>query len=371
MASQPRIVFVLRIGLILAMIALIVGGVRTYRKPRTSPEVRDLSEITGLYVDPKQLSFGEAWEDDHFTWTVQIENRKGSDVTIERFYNSCVCTEISPQSLVIPAGQSREIRLVIDLRSRYGYKESTGAVRNFAVSVGAIVAGPDGERVDKGWDVQGRVKRAIEFEQPEIDFGTHSERESPLPARRISVQSLATLDSLMVTGGLTDFPVKVIRNQASPSSLDLEIGPVGPLVEAQYNFALSVTPVLPDGTRLPPYKLPVRATIVPDVQAFPPEIQFGAVQLGEMAETIMTLASLTGKAFTVKDWNSSSGEVIIGLQGDNQREPVFQVQWKQVMSLGEHKSEVVIRIETDKKEEKVVRVPIKCLGIEKATASLK
>src|SRR5579875_2073300 len=105
MASQPRIVFVLRIGLILAMIALIVGGVRTYRKPRTSPEVRDLSEITGLYVDPKQLSFGEAWEDDHFTWTVQIENRKGSDVTIERFYNSCVCTEISPQSLVIPAGQ--------------------------------------------------------------------------------------------------------------------------------------------------------------------------------------------------------------------------------------------------------------------------
>ncbi len=41
------------------------------------------------------------------------------------------------------------------------------------------------------------------------------------------------------------------------------------------------------------------------------------------------------------------------------------------MSLGEHKSEVVIRIETDKKEEKVVRVPIKCLGIEKATASLK
>src|SRR5262245_40520295 len=69
----------------------------------------------GLAVDPQHLNFGEVWEDGAFGWVLPVENRGPSEVAIERFATSCDCTSIDPPSLTIPAGETRAVRLQLNL----------------------------------------------------------------------------------------------------------------------------------------------------------------------------------------------------------------------------------------------------------------
>jgi hypothetical protein len=206
MGSQRAKLLVMRIGLVVATVALILGGVRKYRSQTSSGEDDPPAHSTGLYVNPERLTIGEVWEDDHFAWVLPIENRSRWSIPIKRFYNSCVCTEIDPPALVIPAGQSRDVRLTIDLMTEHGEDRRDAAVRDFAVTVGAVVRQPDGREVNQDWEIRGRVKRTIQFEPAAIDFGMHSERAQPLPSRRIQVRCLTPLDSLAVSGSLHHFP---------------------------------------------------------------------------------------------------------------------------------------------------------------------
>src|ERR1022692_2800795 len=69
----------------------------------------------GLAVAPASLDFGLAWEDSSFHWPLPVENRTGEDVEITQFVPSCSCTSVQPDSLLIPAGQTRETTLTLDL----------------------------------------------------------------------------------------------------------------------------------------------------------------------------------------------------------------------------------------------------------------
>lgn len=354
---------VLRIGLIAAVIALFVGGIWKYRLRSSAGDDLSPSQVTGLYVNPERLNFGEVWQDDRFAWVLPIENHSPSDVTIERFYNSCVCTEINPSSLVIPAGQSRDIRLTIDLLTEKAYDRPPEAVRDFAVAVQAVVKGADGKKTDQGWEVRGRVKTAIQFEQPVVDFGTHSELAQPLPPRRIAVRCFTRLDSLAVSGSLHNFPVRVTRRSEGPLEFDLEIVPKAGLPVEEYKFDLSVVPILPGKKRLAAKKLHVVAWVVPDLQASPPEVALGAVPVGESAEATITLSSLTGCVFTVEGWHCTSDQVTVERKVADTGDPAFQVKWARVSAPGQQRAEIVFRATVGGKDGNPVKVPVTCLGI--------
>ena len=364
MVSQRGKMLVLRIGLVIATAALVLGGVRKYRS-RPSPQDPDSrAQTTGLYVNPESLNFGEVWEDNRFAWVLPIENRSPTEVTIDRFYNSCVCTEILPPSLVIPAGERKNIPLTIDLMTEKAYDCPPQAIRDFTVGIAAVVKRADGKEVNQTWEIRGRVKTAIQFEEPAIDFGMHSVRSQPLRPKRITVRTFTPLDTLAVSGRLHYFPVRATRQEQDSSRFDLEIVPLPDLPAERYKFDISVVPILPGGRRLAAKNLPVFAWLVSDIQASPPEVVFGAVPVGEAAETTITLHSLTERAFTVDEWNCTCSHVTIEPELANTGDTAFRVKWSRVNAPGQQQAEAVFRIRTSGEEDQTVKVPVKCFGIQ-------
>jgi hypothetical protein len=348
---------ILRIALVVATVGLAIAGTWRYRSDRSSRGGEDPQAI-GLHVDPECLDFGEAWEDSHFSWVLPIENRSSSDIAIERFYNSCVCTEITPSSLLVPPGQTRDVLLTINLRD----DRKLEAKYDFEVGVAAIVAG-DGGQASQEWVVRGRVRRAVEFDPLVVDFGRHSEREQPLPPKRVRVKDLAGVESLAVNGSPDGFTVQVNRPAEDPSRFDIEIVPKAALPVGRCTFDLSIAPVQAGGKRLPARKLPVCGWVVPDLEASPSEVLLGAVAVGESAEATIAIRSLTGQAFTVEGWRCSSDRVSVVREGMGAGGPMFRVRWVCVKSAGQQQEEALFRIAAGGKAETVVAVPVKCIGV--------
>jgi hypothetical protein len=354
---------ILRIALLAATVGLAVAGTWRYRSDLSSRSAGG-QQATGLYVDPHVLDVGEVWEDSHLSRVLRIENRSGKDVSIERFYHSCDCTEIEPGSLVVPAGESREIRLTIDLmRQRIGGAANGEGVQEFATTIAAVVPGSGNEKASEEWLVRGRVKMAVQFEQPVVDFGTHSEREQPLPAKRTPVKTFTDLEALSVHGNPAGFPVRVTRRRDDPSRFDLEIVPKADLPVGEHRFDLLVEPIREGGKPLPAKKLPVKAWLAPDLQASPPEIVLGAVPIGESREATFTIGSLTGQAFAVEGWSCRSDRVAVQAEAAPTGIPTYRVKWLRVSAVGEQRADIQFRTTVGGKAGRAVTVPVTCWGI--------
>lgn len=100
-----------------------------------------------LNVPQDRLNFGETNEQPTFRWIVPITNTESTDVTIEQFHQSCSCTRIVPETLRIPAKQTREVEVTLDLRLR-GKLNSitlTQTIEAQIAPVGSLGGGADWE----------------------------------------------------------------------------------------------------------------------------------------------------------------------------------------------------------------------------------
>src|SRR5579871_5337245 len=93
-----------------------------HNNPDNSPEAALASTMDGLFIDSTALNLGELWEDPDCVRTLTVENRNDRRIEIVNFSTSCDCTSIEPRSLSLEPGQSREIRVKLDLMHRLPYQ---------------------------------------------------------------------------------------------------------------------------------------------------------------------------------------------------------------------------------------------------------
>jgi hypothetical protein len=139
----------------------------------------------GLYIDPKYLDFGEVWEQERFEWTLPIENRAKVDAEISHFLASYQCLDLRPARLVVPAGESRNLMLKLDLtwNMEVGAKggprpEGSGILRReesgdglrsrFELNLAPVAS--DKRSVYSNWRVSGRVRKAISIAPRALHF---------------------------------------------------------------------------------------------------------------------------------------------------------------------------------------------------------
>jgi hypothetical protein len=279
---------------------------------------------SGLHVEPERLSFGERWEDAQFPWTLPIENRTDKDIEISGFSSSCTCTAIQPQALVIPARQTREIRLTLDLTAKK-QEDAEKGVWDFEVAIQPQVAALAGKRPPE-WRLKGRVKAAIRLPYRLLELGRYSEYAQPIPPRTVPIVSSVPLDDLHVSGELPSFPVKVRRGVADPASFELDIEPKPGLPIGTYSFDLTLVPEPRGGGTLPEKRLRVRAEVVSDIQPSASQLLLGAAAVGETVEDVVSLSSLTGAGFEVRDWRCSDTALTVErMKGSDPGSPTFRV----------------------------------------------
>jgi hypothetical protein len=142
------------------------------------------------------LDFGEVWEDSQFIWPLKIENRTAEVAIFDEFKLSCSCLSVSPASLTIPPGGTQELQLTIDLSTKAQNSQSAHQdAMNFDVGVQPVIRGEYGPKLPSPWIIKGKVKQIIQFDQPVVDFGRHSDRSAIAP-RRVKVISQVPLEGL-------------------------------------------------------------------------------------------------------------------------------------------------------------------------------
>jgi hypothetical protein len=353
-----------RIPLWVAVILLTIAALGAYRvasaiKPRTDELPPSDS---GLVIAAARLDFGHAWEDRHFLWVLPIENRRSHDIEIVEFSSSCTCSMLEPRSLNIPAGQSREVRLTLDLTAQRS-KLPDAEWRDFEVRLWPRVQRASLNAPAKGWAIRGRVHTAIRFEQPVLDLGRHSELSQPLTPQTIVVTSYVPLRDLTVISSSPDFQVQTQRSADEQSQFELMISPKAHLPVGAVQFQITAVPQTSAGQQLPGKSLPVTGLILSDLQASPPAALFGARPIGEVAQETVTLHSLTGQRFTVTDMAVDADDLAIErVLTEKTVEPAFILK-QRVTKQGHQAGRAVIRVETTKGSTAEISVPVSYLGI--------
>jgi hypothetical protein len=312
-----------------------------------------------LQVPPDRLYFGEVWETNQFAWVLPIENRGSHAITITGFSFSCACSKITPDSLSIPAGQTREVRLTIDLRAKQ-LKGDQRPTRGFEVAISPRLSPQDAKPIQ--WVIKGNVRVPLLLESEVLDLGRCSVFAEPLPKRTMSITSTVPLADLSVRGLPADFAATVAQQPDSKSKYTLTVTTVKKRPPGLHQFQLELIPKLSSGEQLPAQKLPVELRLVSDIQASPPDVTFGAKALGETAVDTITLQSLTHRQFKVTTVQAKGEGLDCCQETTGNLKAVFRIT-QRILKVGAQHGQVVFRLSSTENQQETVEVGVFYQGI--------
>jgi hypothetical protein len=253
-----------------------------------------------------------------------IENRGEEPVQIRAFSSSCECLHIEPKALRIHPGQVAKVTLTLDLMPRR-HDPRAGRVRPFAVAIWPRTEDTVSGQPENRWTVEGRVRCALRFEEPSLDFGSCSELEQPLPTKKTIVTCLEPVEDLIARSTSHQFRVQVKRDEKDPSRFELAVEPRGKLPPGPLVGEVRVAARV-KGQQLPSKSLSLRGQIVSDIQATPAAVVFGARSVGATVEENVVFRSRQGQAITVtKVAAQGEGLTVAALPPDEFNGPRFRV----------------------------------------------
>jgi hypothetical protein len=347
----------------LAVIFLGVGGIIAvclYQIVKLDPPERSTAD-SRLTVPRDRLDFGEVWEDSHFRWTLPIENHNAHDVEIQDLVASCTCMALEPRALTIPAGETREVHLTLDLTARRSQLPES-EWRDFEVTIAPRLVGDPEKTIKTAWNLRGKVHTPIYFEQPFLDLGRQSEASQPLPPQTAIVRTFVPLQDLIAERKSAGH-VAVNRLSDDPGCFKLTFSPSN-LPIGQVKFQVSVVPRLSEGRLLPAKSLPVIGWIVNDFQASPPDVLFGARRLGESAKDTISLYSLTNQHFDVAAIHVDGDGLIVAKGPEGSAEGPFFAISQRISKRGQQSSRIVFALRSSEKKHVDVVVGVSYHGIQ-------
>jgi hypothetical protein len=336
-------------------VAAVAGSWSAKKWGNTSPPPPPSETIQHLLIcKPSDLEFGSVWEQAAFTLDLPVSNRSSQTVTVADFANSCACSEISPRSFTVEPGQSQTVRVTIDLREQpKGNLDLSD--RPFQVDIHPRTA--SGHYVGS-WAVRGRVKPLLRLAKPVIDLGEWSGRQTPRP---------------LVLEGVHAPEVRILRATCADSRISVAVER-----SERDRFRLTATaPKLPEGMvaslvafhaedaegkTLPQVRVPLRLSVLSDIEVSPPQILLGNRRVGETAEDVFTLRSRTGVGFRVTQVEIHGDAIDIKLDAKVPPHPLAYRVRQPIGRSGEMKSSIRLHIQYNSEESVIREVAVLSFG---------
>lgn len=342
------------IGVMLALAGVCGAAAAWYLKKLPSSDAMNMLEPS-----PEHLDFGEVWEDAQFSMVLPITNHRGQDLEIKQFLKTCNCSQIEPPSLSIPAWQTREVRLILDLTPKKP-EEFAASVRDFEVGLSPEVPG---ETHSVWWTIRGRVRSVMQSNMPKIDFGNISELSRSKPVQKATLTTRSSIQKVTASCSSPHFEVTVARRSSgNTNQFDLVVAMKEMAKRGEIRCSISAVPELGDGERLPPRRIEVLGRIVRDIEFSPPGVFFGGCPVGTSKTETVTLRSLTGQLFEVSVMRYEGDGLSVERRGSARGGGfAFEVKQKADWS-GEHSGKVIFRIARSGGKEEEIMVPVSYCG---------
>jgi hypothetical protein len=362
-ATQRRIRPWILLAVVIGIGLLGVLGARHYRANRShqSPDQSVQGRVADLYISPAKLDFGSVWESSSSQWVLPIENRGEEDVEIEDLVATCGCTNIEPRSVTVPAHQSREVRVTVDLTQGGQQKADSITARAFEVQLRPKLQTGMTLREGDRWGLRGTVRPLLRIQPTAVDLGDVSELSLTASVRTVQVTSIIPLKSLKVVPDqrLLLSEVKRIPGGGERYELTVAVPPTPRLGQIEQDVILDAEL---EAGEMVKRAVHVTGRVVKDYQSYPAQVTFGAQVLGEEAEESVTICSLTRRALEILDTT---------IQGDGLRledTPAIGIEGvtlrlrQKILKPGEQTGKVVVKVRAVGDMTEVV-VPVTYHGI--------
>jgi hypothetical protein len=254
------------------------------------------AQTARLEIDPRRLDFGEAWEQKEFSWSISLRNPTRYDIFISRLASGCGCATINSAPLSVPAGQTLEVPLTLDLTA--GGRSGNDGSRPFSAEIVAIVAGNAPPL--KPWTIRGTVRCAYRFEPSRVDFGESLVVGAPIEPRFVMLAPETPLATLSADCDAPDLASVDLRTVAENGELfELRITPAASLKRGSHRFQVLLNGVGAGGDPIPTVSLPVSLRVFNDLEVLPAHLSFGMLVIGGSAEQTVVLTSRRARPFDV------------------------------------------------------------------------
>ncbi len=330
-----------RLGRFALLLGLIVGGTAGFarvwehdpRQPAT-PVRKPL-----LSVPAAALDLGEVWEDERFAWVVPVTNRGQHPVHISAVRTNCQCVSAEPRSFTVPPGQTRPIRLSVNLAAKDG--EATIGSRTFSTTIDLATRSESAPPAHETIHLTARVRPVLEIRPRAPVFGIIPDAATAPPAATFRVAALTPLECLTAVSESPGFEASTLpSNPDSPDEFLVSVTATAPRPVGALEAVVRLVPLAPGGRPLPERMVKLAGAVVPDVAAEPPVISIGARPVGETAAEAVCVSSRTGREVRITAV-TSEGHGLVAERLDDRRVQVRQ----HVASAGDFRGQVILTAE--------------------------
>ncbi|MGD9856807.1 MAG: hypothetical protein AB7U20_17810 [Planctomycetaceae bacterium] len=297
-----------RAAVLFALATVLFAGLGFYLGNEFSQSAPTLAISTGpspLQIDSKHLSFGEVLARADLVLRVPVQNVSGQDVEILEWARSCgACTAVEPESLTIPAGETREVAVTLDLTSSRP-AETLNQSREFSKSiiprVRFVRSGEEYRGPPLEWEVHGRVQDFVVANPPLVVCGESSIRSPAFAPFRIDLTYVVDIETVTAACTSAQAGVETVRVDGRQWRLDVTPAPENKPAVGEFRCHVEVNHTAEGGDPLPPLRIPVMGARVPDVAATVlPSPVLGTHPVGANVPVVVRLRSRTGSRFEVE-----------------------------------------------------------------------
>lgn len=306
-------------------------------------------------LSASSLDFGDAWAAPDFQWVITLTNPGRQDVNITHFQSTCRCTSITPQAVVIPAGESAPITLHLDLTST-GPQDITTPVRPFEVSITATVSGSG--VIQGPWVVNGVVRPPFVASQQEVRFAQLLVHGEPLASSSVTIRPSTKAHRVHAScqPALATTAIRALQDE----TFTLEVTPSASLPVGAFSIPVTISIDDESGQQLPSCAIFARGEIVSDIYALPSTIDYSIVAPNTRTSQSITLQTHLGTEFRVVDSESEDSN----LQARSLEEPIFATRHHVEVSgtvshQGSYRSGISLSIETKDGQRRTLQVPVR------------
>ncbi len=287
--SRSRLIIITIIAVILATGA----GTLTARLMKQKESAAPPIEHPDLTVDPRDLDFGEVWETDQFKWAVTVHNATDKPTIASAYSTSCSCIPAT-SSKTIPPNSSEPLDFQIDLRQQCASAEpQVRRETKIQVTLNSNNESPLNNKLTP-ITLRGRVKSAIIVPTRSVDFGRfQATADSKL--RVLPIRALTGLHDLTAT--IDEPSAQIELKPTGAGTWDLLIHPFTTTFVGKHTATVSLVPVTLAGEKVPPTKISIAFEVLHDIQPDTIFIPLGDGYCGEVASSVVTISSLSGRPF--------------------------------------------------------------------------
>ncbi len=291
--------------------------------------------------------------------TILIHNPSSDAVLVKRFATNCSTRIRTPVPLRIPGHHTTAIEVEFDLTSlRVSETRDTSQRVQFIVT--PVTQCEIGEQSLSPWIVKGILRTAFRVEPPAIRMGSVSElRQRQARCLPVRVVPTIALERLHVSSDSESISASLI---AVPdlSSFDLAVKTIGERPPGTYTSRVVLHGTTPDGKQMR-RAIPVKLTILTDVQPEPRRLLLPATVNGGSVRDSVRLHSLAGRRFDVIRFETTSRDLQVcprSSAGDRRTGPSFTITCA-MRDPGEHNETIVFHVLLDNGMQ--LRVPVEVL----------